>query len=203
MRVIAGLLVATTVVVAGCHGGSTKPVPSPTATLVQSAPPTSTSPPAQSPSPSASTAFRGLKECKAAQLTVRSEQGQGATGHYFALFAFINRSTTACAMRGFPGVEYLDKQRQPMKATYHRGGGFGSFATHGTWIALNPGGRAKFQLEAEDFDSQSQRACPTSTYLGVYPPDDTTQLVVRASSPVCGDEVAISPVYASRYPPQG
>ena len=89
-----------------------------------------------------------------------------------------------------------------MKATYRRGGGFGSFATHGTWIVLNPGDQAKFQLEADDFDSQRQRACPLSAYLAVYPPDDTTQLVISAGSPVCGDQVSISPVYAGRYPPQ-
>ena len=158
------------------------------------------SPPATSPRSSA--AYHGLPVCKAEQLTLRPGEGQGATGHYFALYTFTNHSAQACAMRGFPGVEYLDGQRNRMKATYHRGGGFGSFATQGTWIVLNPGGRAKFQLEAEDYDSQNQRTCPSSVYLGVYPPDDTSHLVIRASSPVCGDQVSISPVYTGRYPPQ-
>jgi hypothetical protein len=81
-----------------------------------------------------------------------------------------------------------------MEHKTHRGGGFGDFPHSGALIRLAPGGRASFELSAEDFDAAGNKSCRTSTYLAVYPPDETHRLIVRDAQPVCGDTIFISPL---------
>lgn len=122
---------------------------------------------------------------------------QGATGHYIDAYVFRNRSGHTCTLRGFPGVQYLDGNSRPMGSPAHRGGGFANFPSHGATIVLPPMGRASFDVEGSNFYTGDGGACPTASYIAVYPPGAYRRIVIPARSPVC-DEFDVSPVRAYR-----
>jgi hypothetical protein len=133
-------------------------------------------------------------ECRSSDLRLTIGSDDGATGHYFTAYSFTNVSASTCVTQNFPGVQYLNKARQPMEHKTHRGGGFGDFKTSGPLVRLRPHGRASFELEALDFNAAKNKACPTSSFIAVYPPDQTQRIVVSDKAPVCGDTIYIAPM---------
>jgi hypothetical protein len=97
-------------------------------------------------------------------------------------------------------VQYLDANHHPMEHRTHRGGGYGGLPRTGRLVRLAPNGKAQFTLSAESFDVRANKNCPVSTYLAVYPPDETHRMTTPIKEAVCGDTVYESPVERFQAP---
>jgi hypothetical protein len=119
--------------------------------------------------------------------------GSGEPGSGSYNIELTNKSTHTCTVRGYPGLLLLDINRQPLP-------------TNVIWdpqnvkplITLRPGASASANAHiwhvATTGDNMPtstmgpQDCQPTSEYIEITPPDETTQLVVpvQPPTPVCG-----------------
>jgi len=196
IRTILIVVFAAAVAVTGCSARSTAhpPAASPTsnqpaATIAapnSTAPhpvaPPSLPPPPVPPQPTA---------CRTAQLQLRTGRVEGAMGHQYISFAFQNRSSEACTMFGFPGVQLLDAHSSPLPTKV----GHAYFDTGpARRVLLQRFGYAFFTLaEALIPYGSDPQPCPRAT-LAVTPPGQRQALTSPQALTPCGGSVVVTPV---------
>lgn len=128
--------------------------------------------------------------CTAAQLTIAAGPAGGAAGHLYLPVLFRNSGTSACSLRGYPGVDALDAAGHRVVAATRVGG------TPINRITLAPGGAASAMVGAVDVPIGTATACPKA-YAGllVTPPNLTTSVRVAASLPACAG-LTVNPLVA-------
>jgi Protein of unknown function (DUF4232) len=205
VRTIIAVIFAAALAVTGCsarstaHPSAAKPTPNqpPTTTTTPAPTPTATHPRAPrpttppSPPPSLPPAPPQPTACRTAQLQLRTGQIEGAMGHQYITFAFQNRSSVACTMFGFPGVQLLDAHGSPLPTKV----GHAYFDTGpARRVLLQPSGYGFFTLAEALIPSGSDpQPCPTAT-LAVTPPGQRQALTSPQALTPCGGEVAVTPV---------
>jgi hypothetical protein len=184
------IAVGALVVLGGCgsgsSGGSSPGASGSTAPATpQSGAPTPTSSVTPSPTPTTtvtSTAPASLSRCLSSQLSLSLGQGQGAAGTTYTPIVFTNTGTTACELRGYPGVSFVDAAGHLIGAP--AGEDPGKVKT--VKLAASGGG-ASALLRQPNPGNFPPSACQqtTAAKLRVYPPGETVALFLADPAPVC------------------
>jgi len=204
---LAGAVAAGAVVTAaaGCSGGGSSSSSAPAAT--SAAPASSSAPssavPASSPaassaassaadsphgvtaSPSTSAGGGGgaAKGCATSDLQVKAGTAQGAAGSLYQELDFTNIGTAACTLYGYPGVSL--GTGMPFAQV-------GAAATRSSVagpavVTLQPGGVANALLRVTQALNYPASTCSpvSTTYLQVYPPNQTAAVILAFKSMGC------------------
>jgi len=136
--------------------------------------------------------------CHATDLVLHWTDANGSgAGHIEIAGVYKNVSHHTCALRGFSGMQLLDRFGRPRQTHVHWGSGNPVPAEPVKTVVLHPGKRASFFAGYSDVPVGSQTICPTSTYAFVTPPNATLHLLVPlAIDPCGGGHVIIGPVHA-------
>jgi Protein of unknown function (DUF4232) len=169
-------VIATSVGLVACGGGSSKPRAGSTATAALPAATTATTNAApKSATTTTTTAAAGQRRCRAADLALRFLGQQGATGRGELGFALRNTTGTSCRTFGYPGVLFLDRAggalpTTPVRRTHDP---FGQAPL--TSLVVAPGASVSFRLGVTH-GIASSIGCTTAYGLQVIPPDDTQSI---------------------------
>ena len=183
-------LVAIAASLAGCtpsttSGGSATTSTAATTTVsasTSSAAPsaaTSTAATTTAPAPATST---GVGMCLASQLTATLGAGAGGgAGHTYPVLVLTNKGSTACTVRGYPGVSFVGNGN---------GTQLGAAATREaagitiTTLTLAPGQSAHSQLSITVAGNYDPTTCKPKAADGlrVYPPDETHSLFIASTT---------------------
>lgn len=116
----------------------------------------------------------------------RADAGAGQI-HY--PLTFVNTSTTACALRGFPGVSLIKRDGSAIGVPAEREG-----AMRGQTV-IGPGRTAEVTLHTLNQGINGSGCWSRPDYLRVYPPGSKDALTLRTSLlHVCGDRFTTTAV---------
>jgi hypothetical protein len=118
----------------------------------------------------------GPTRCTVSQLSLRLGQAGHAAGSTYQPIVFTNAGTTACTLRGYPGVSYVaPKTGAQVGAAASRD----SAVTVRT-ITLAAGGHAAALLQLVNYLNYPASSCSAKTVSGlrVYPPGSTAAAYV-------------------------
>ncbi|MGN6796433.1 MAG: DUF4232 domain-containing protein, partial [Streptosporangiaceae bacterium] len=151
--------------------GSTTPTPAPS-----------------SPGPTTSHASPvGAHPCASRNLGVHTGNGEGAAGSTYIPIVFTNNSTATCTLYGYPGVSLAGG------TPVHQIGAAADEnpSTPRELVTLKPGADASALLRIVAAQNYPAARCHQvrSTYLQVYPPNQTTPIFVMYSSTACSKAV--------------
>lgn len=112
----------------------------------------------------------------------------GAGQIYYRL-TFVNKSTTACALRGFPGVSLIKRDGSVIGAPAEREGAMGEQKV------IGPGKTAEVTLHTLNQGVKDAGCWSRPDYLRVYPPGSKDALTLRTSLPrICGERFTTTSV---------
>ena len=100
-------------------------------------------------------------------------QADAGAGQLYVPIVFVNTSSNACEMRGFPGVSLLDQNSNQIGQPATREGAEGSVVTS----AL---------LHTSNGIGGSGTCTPRASAIRVYPPDNTEAIIVPGEFVACG-----------------
>lgn len=171
-------VIMLTLVVAACSPATTAgKATTPAAALPTGGPPTGL-PPASG----AVAAAVAMPQCRSVDLAVSLTPPEGAAGSVYRALVFTNNGHRSCQLQGFPGVSYVgsgdDDQVGPAA---QRVGDLGDV------VPIAPGGMASAQLQLVNVANYDSGVCRPTPVRGlrVYPPGETTALVVLATGTGC------------------
>ncbi|WP_433590291.1 DUF4232 domain-containing protein [Nocardia sp. CA-145437] len=132
--------------------------------------------------PTTTKAPAGTAKCTTSQLILDKGHGGQIGGTWF--LKFINKSSTACTLEGFPGVSQTNgPQGDPVGEPAERDKG--PQAPQATQVTLSAnGGAAQFEFISYPKQVNDCAALRTST-LRVYPPDNTESLSLPWDNLIC------------------
>lgn len=143
----------------------------------------------------------GPGTCQPGQLSVTSTAGSAAAGTISLQIRMTNTSSATCTLRGYPGMQLLDAQGNPLPTNVVRGGATfpNPKAQAGVVeVTLAPGAVAAYTLTYEDVPVGGETSCPTSAKAEITPPNDYTHVVIALQITACGGgTIHVSPVYAA------
>jgi hypothetical protein len=151
---------------------------------------------ATAPKPAATTPT-GPDRCHTADLRAALHQLDSAAGQRYAALVLTNRSTRACRVYGYGGVQLLDAARRPVPTMQVR-----DPLAPPRLVLLRPGASAYSRLHwtvvLSTGDNQTGPCQPNPSYLLVTPPDETQPITVPwTSGSVCQrgriDQTAYAP----------
>ena len=132
--------------------------------------------------------------CQPSQLSGSIGSSQGAAGSVYLEIVFKNTGSRPCTLDGYPGVSLaagspLHQVGQPAAR---------SAQVSPLKVTLLPNGHANAVLQVGDFDNWPASTCgPVSTtYLLVYPPNDTSQVKIPYTTTGCSGNVVTLHVQA-------
>lgn len=140
--------------------------------------------PASSPAGTATPAPSGAPGCATASLQGSLGPGSAAAGSSYYPIVFTNTSGATCTLYGYPGVSFISASGSQVgmpateDAVYPR-----------QLVTLPPGGTAHAQLRiaaAQNYPSSTCSPVAVSK-LKVYPPGQTSALVIPVSSTGCAN----------------
>jgi len=148
--------------------------------------------------PTPSTTVAG---CTGANYTLSLLGTQGAAGTNEVTFGFKNTSSVTCPLSGYPGIQLIGVHGIDIPTTTDRGGGLSFTNFVAATVSVGPGQTAYFNMAYSDVVTGGETSCPTTTALGVIPPNSTTSLQVPAQLMVCNSgTVTVSPVFGQGSP---
>jgi len=178
--------IAAVVVLAGCSngssGGNSATPPAPTATVTVTATPSPSTSSTASPTASASPSAPAAPACRTTHLKLSLGGGQGAAGSTYQPIVFTNTGSKTCSLFGYPGVSFLDASGNQLGVPAAHQSGSDQVVN----LAGN-GGTASALLRLPDPGVFSPANCrqATASQLKVYPPNQTSSLVVADPAMIC------------------
>ncbi len=148
-----------------------------------SAPATASASSVATTSSPAATQAAGLPSCATADLQAKAGLAQGTAGSVYQVIDFTNIGSAACTLYGYPGVALA----AGTPVTQVGAAAARSNATAATLVTLQPGatGNALLRItEAENYSASECDPTPT-TYLQIYPPNQTTPIYLSYTSTGC------------------
>lgn len=119
---------------------------------------------------------------------------QGAAGSVYVDITFKNLDNAACTLQGYPGVSFgagtpVSQVGQPASRNN---------AVTAAAVTLAPGGYAYATLQITDAGNYPEATCDpvATTWLQVYPPNNTGQLYIPYNSTACSANVVTLSVQA-------
>ncbi len=143
-------------------------------------------------------------DCTSSQLSATPGQATAGAGNITQTVTFLNTSSAACTLYGYPGMLMFDSAGQPLPTHVSRSANF----AEGT-LTLLPGAEASFMAHWPDQTGYNNEICPTSSTVEITPPNAFHGDFVRWQiTPYggtiqdlrCG-EISVSPVFAGTTPP--
>jgi hypothetical protein len=147
-------------------------------------------------SPGTGPAAAGAPACSSRYLRANPGSSQGTAGSVYVVIVFTNLNNASCTLYGYPGVSF--GAGQPVSQV-----GLAAAENPSTpreLVTLKPGGVASALLRIVDAGNYSAAQCHrvATTWLQVYPPNQTAQLYVHYSSTACARNVQTLTVDAVR-----
>lgn len=166
---------------------------SPSAALGQTPTPTATaigSSPTQSPSGAVVT------NCQTSQLTLAKQGDENGLGNFANIYRLQNTSQQTCTLEGYPGVQLLDANQQPMSITVLQQTSAYLYNTQTVQlVTLAPGTSGYFILEW----SAGASSCGGAASVLVTPPGDQTSLQIANTIQACTGKVIVSPIEPAAF----
>jgi hypothetical protein len=128
---------------------------------------------------STSTTRSGPPTCTSSQLEAELGPSNAGAGQVYAPLILRNVGSSACQVKGFPGVSLLDSSGVQIGQPATREG------AEGTEVLLQPGGAASATLHTTN-QGIGPSCDPPSTQIKVFPPDQTEALTATATFTACG-----------------
>jgi len=192
----AAALTSVAVLATACASSSTTASNNAAPTTSDSTAPATT--PAATPAASATTpaAPSGPGSCPTTSLRVKLGASQGTAGSVYTTIVFTNTSNATCTLYGYPGVSLTTGRpgTQIGKAAKENP------ATPRQLVTLHPQKSANALLRIVDAGNYPASTCgpKNSSYLQVYPPNQTTQVYIRYRTVGCAKPVTLMTVDAVR-----
>lgn len=126
--------------------------------------------------------------CQDGQLAASAQPSAGSMMNQFGqVVVFTNTSSSACSLRGYPGLQLVDGAGRAMTVPLSRGGGYVFADPDWTTVVLAAsGGQASFTFGGEASDmAHGGTPCPQAAGIRVIPPGDRQQLAVAIGVPAC------------------
>jgi hypothetical protein len=203
-RQVAGLLLATFLLVtAGCDGG-TQPGAAGATTSATAGSPGATSGVGGAPTTPAAPGgnpANGSPRCTVDHLKISETSAGGAAGHWGTILLFRNSGSSGCHLQGYPGVAGLDANGKQATQARRTAGGYigGSPAGEPQRIELAAGATASALVEGSNVPEGNATDCPTYQGLLVTPPDETHSVHLSGGGRGCSG-LEIHPVVAGPDP---
>jgi len=162
---------------------TTAPAAASSSAAASSTPPAAVSPHAVSTPASSNPAAAG---CATRDLQAKAGVAQGAAGSVYQVIDFTNISNATCTMYGYPGVSLA----AGTPVTQVGMAADRSTAAGPTVVTLAPGQTANALLRITQAVNYPQAKCsPTkTTYLQIYPPNQTTPIYLAYESTGCSSD---------------
>lgn len=154
------------------------------------------SPSSSTPS-SSSSAHESSAPCLTSQLSLTPGTRVGAAGQSVTTYYLANLGMNTCTLTGYPGVAELDEHGVVVQHPAVREPGPGTTAAVPvTTVRLDAGGRAQFLVASTDNVPNPHCATLfTGRQLQVYPPNQSTPLLIPGVSSFC--DLVVGPVQAA------
>lgn len=196
-----GALIAVAALGTACSSGSPSAAPTKTVTVTPSAQASSAATsPSPAPAPS-SAAPAGPAPCPTRSLGAKMGLSQGAAGSIYVAIVFRNISNVTCTLYGYPGVALAGGN--PITQ-------IGLAAAENPTpprelVTLAPGAVANALLRIVDAGNYPASKCGpvTARWLQIYPPNQTTPIYLKYTSPACSKPVRILTVNVVQPGPGG
>lgn len=180
----AAALLASLAFVVGCGGGTTPTSSSSTTTTARSSSTTAT------PSTTVAPSTVPSNHCRSENLRASLGASESGAGQRYSALVLTNVGTTACELRGFPGVSLLDASGTQIGEPAGREGSIGAT------VSIAPGATASATLHTSAPGTGGACTGP-SAKLRVYPPDNTVAIEFPAAFTACGTFTVTSLVVGS------
>jgi hypothetical protein len=188
----AGLaMVVTAAALAGCSSSSASSLSSAATTPSAPASSTAAAPTSSSASPGSAssaavnpnTAAGGPPACATADLKATVGVAQGAAGSVYQVIDFTNIGTASCSLYGYPGVALAGGS----PVTQIGAAASRSTQTAASLVTLAVGATGNTLLRITQAENYPQSTCSpvASTYLQIYPPNQTTPIYLAYKSTGC------------------
>ena len=161
---------------------------SPSVSVSQARTPTTT---ASVPTPTT-----GVTTCRTTQLTLAYDSEQNGLSNFANLYRLTNTSQQTCTMDGYPGLQLLDANQQPMTITVSQQTSAYLYTNQQPQqVTLAPGASGYFMLEW----NAGPNSCPGATFVVVTPPDNQNNLRLADMVDVCTGSVIVSPIEPTSF----
>jgi Protein of unknown function (DUF4232) len=138
-----------------------------------------------------------VSPCGDHALRVTATHTQGAMGHGNLVLRFKNKTTHACSLFGYPGVDALTAHGHLIRHAKRTVSGFTGGSTHGLrTIVVKPGRYASADLEWMNFNPKTGGDCRVSKKIAVTPAG--TGHTVRFKRSVSACRLQVHPTVAGR-----
>jgi Domain of unknown function (DUF4232) len=148
---------------------------------------------------SAGSAAATTPRCRLSQLSLAQPKMDGAAGTIRLRFVFTNTSSSTCKLFGFPGMQMLNKNHNPIPTHVHRGTGHNVPPEPETNVVMTPGQHGSFYAGYSDVPNGTN-TCRTSAFTEVTPPNDFNHFTLKLAITTCGGNITVSPVVHGRLP---
>ena len=138
--------------------------------------------------------------CRTSVLSVKAYglAGGGAAGSQGGAFGIVDHGTAACTMYGYPGMQLLGADGEPLPTTVIRGQYEVVDAVPEQTVTLSPGAEAFFYYMYSDvLVGGCPAACSMASALEITPPNDYHHLVVSVHIAPSEGRIWVSPVTTS------
>ena len=189
-KALAGALLACCAVFASACSASTPTSSSPPSSTPAATPVFSPSATPATSAPATTPAVAGPAPCPTRYLGVKAGLSQGTAGSIYQVIDFTNISNVSCTLYGYPGISFA--------STGSSGGQIGLAAKENPTpprelVTLAPGATANALLRIVAAGNFPPATCGivTAHWLVIYPPNQTTPVYLKYSSPTCSKQVQI------------
>jgi hypothetical protein len=127
--------------------------------------------------------------CATRDLQAKAGEAQGTAGSLYQVIDFTNISASACTLYGYPGVALA----AGTPVTQVGAAASRSTASKPTLVTLDAGQTANALLRITQAVNYPAQTCQpkATTYLQIYPPNQTTPIYLQYSSTGCASEKVI------------
>lgn len=133
--------------------------------------------------------------CRSGDLVLRRISEEAGAGQRQVSYAFVNQGRTACSLKGFATLQWLDDNGRALANVKVIQSEAQMFETSGPpqEVVLQGGGRAIFHVGYTGIQ-QGSKACPASTRLHATPPGNTQILEIEDKVQPCTGQVRLGPI---------
>jgi hypothetical protein len=161
---------------------------SPSVSVGQAGTPTST---ASAPTPTA-----GVTTCQTTQLILAYDSEQNGLSNFANLYRLTNTSQQTCTLDGYPGVQLLDANQQPMTVTVsQQTSAYLYINQQPQQVMLASGASGYFMLEW----NAGPNSCSGAAFVVVTPPGNQTNIRLADMVDVCTGSVIVSPIEPTAF----
>jgi hypothetical protein len=133
--------------------------------------------------------------CQTEQLVLKEVTDDAGAGNQALILSLINESNTPCQVEGYPTVQFLASNQEPLNLdTDETTQTYFLSTSPAQAIMLQPTDEAHFEVAFEVMPVGDQQSCPTAAQLEVIPPNQTEAMTLPVNTQVCGTQIKVTPV---------